>query len=235
MKKVWNGFKTLVITILTVLVASNHTNFIYVGLERVGLADETIKKVILGALITFAIILIEAFLSCLFKILGKMFLVYLSRITIQVSIDNSGRQPNKIVFEPFNGEYEEKIIALNIAITPKGKLIMKILKKLNFQFSIFFNPKILDVEPFNNPNFSEIKDVSSNMDRIDYSILMNYDLDAINHLQYEKTIKFIVKPKRVEDDQCNLSYSIKSNILQTKVKHLCEFSYENLSVICRER
>ncbi|PTY62411.1 hypothetical protein B1T39_14225 [Staphylococcus aureus] len=64
---------------------------------------------------------------------------------------------------------------------------------------------------------------------------MNYDLDAINHLQYEKTIKFIVKPKRVEDDQCNLSYSIKSNILQTKVKHLCEFSYENLSVICRER
>lgn len=44
MKKVWNGFKTLVITILTVLVASNHTNFIYVGLERVGLADETIKK-----------------------------------------------------------------------------------------------------------------------------------------------------------------------------------------------
>lgn len=61
MKKVWNGFKTLVITILTVLVASNHTNFIYVGLERVGLADETIKKVILGALITFAIILIEAF------------------------------------------------------------------------------------------------------------------------------------------------------------------------------
>lgn len=235
MKKVWNGFKTLVITILTVLVASNHTNFIYVGLERVGLADETIKKVILGALITFAIILIEAFLSCLFKILGKMFLVHLSRITIQVSINNSGRQPNKIVFEPFNGEYEEKIIALNIAITPKGKLIMKILKKLNFQFSIFFNPKILDVEPINNPNFSEIKDVSSNMDRIDYSILMNYDLDAINHLQYEKTIKFIVKPKRVEDDQCNLSYSIKSNILQTKVKHLCEFSYENLSVICRER
>lgn len=230
MKKIYQSIRKWFITILTVYIASSNINIIYYWLKLIGIENKNFKTLVLSTSITIAIVILEELCKGIYKLIMR----YFSKIIIESSVNYNHRKCKKITFKPKNEEYEQKEVILNIRIIPKGKILMKVLKLLKFKFTIFFNPEILDIEPSNNPNFSDVKDIESRNDRIDYFILENYDINAINQQEFNRSIKFIIKPKRVGRADCNLSYNISSNILKSKVKYFCKFEYDDLFVICNE-
>lgn len=246
MKKIIYGFLetivkllfTFVVIFISVTLSSNNQNFIYKFLDNFGDIDASGKKQLLSAFVVLILGIIQAIIWLILK--GLAFLIdrYFKKLGIKFSFKVDGKICSKTVFNPVGGSYEEKEVDVVLDVTPAGKLSMLLFKILNIKVELFFNPKILDLNLKNDPEWMGQDSGISNLDEnqmLRIFLLKDYELGGVNNNTFKKTETLIIIPKRVKENSANIDYRISTRLGKSRFsKNMYDVSFKkSLSISCK--
>lgn len=235
--KVWLHLQNLLVTIITAFIATNSESRFYLILNYFDLKNESLRKVVLGAMITFLI----GIFSTLISTLLRWFMLSLSKIEIEISIKQSNRKKTNLCFEPNNkNEYEEEIVNLEVRMNTKGKLSNFIAKWLDINVEIFFNPNIIDISLVKQWDQASLNGFVISERSVKIYILKNMRIQGatFNSTEHVMSEEIQMKPIRVKKQETILDYCPvfgNGNFFLNKIAtHFLKIKSKQFKIKCEE-
>ncbi len=234
MKNFLKSFCSFLLTVSVAIIAFDNGNKIYTVFELFGIKELALKKVILTALITLLIALMNA---VLLSIKNKCF----NRLEVGLKFQVDGRDMRDVEFIPSSNQYKEKKIDISLIITPGSPISMIFLKYFDFKIDIFFNPTILDVtlelDPIFMTDLEEKSSISMNKEGVlSFFLLKDFQFGGRNKCKFVKTGSFFIKPIRLTNDTTQIDFKLNNGFLRDLIfgKNLSVISIDELNVSCKK-
>ncbi|MFR0612668.1 hypothetical protein ACLUW2_09435 [Limosilactobacillus balticus] len=227
MKKIFEALTKFSVGFLTAVIVSNKTNILLKLLISIGIYNRSLQNTIVSLLVTFLV-------TCIITILDRVYTNILFPMKISITSEQ-----NEVKFKPNNNIYEPQRLNMYYEITPGGKLTMWLLKRLNVDLLIFFNPNYVDIvlEEDKKWNFSGNKqeglEFTEQMNQLHYLVLSSYFSEGKTNKKYTVSVRMKICPKRIQNQEISLDYAMKSkkkmiSSLLCKVQ-ICDFKCKGVT------
>jgi hypothetical protein len=227
MKSVFEALAKFLVGFLTAIIVSNKANILLKLLINMGIHNRSLQNTIVSLLVTF-------FVTCIVAILDHVY----TNILFPMKINITSEQ-NEVKFKPNNNIYEPQRLNMHYEITPGGSLTMWMLKKLNVDLLVFFNPNYIDIalEEDKKWDFSgkeqEGLGFTEKMNQLHFLVLNSYFSEGKANKKYTVSVGMEICPKRIQNQEISLDYAMKSkkkmiSTLLCKV-HICDFKCKGVT------
>lgn len=203
MKKVFEALINFLVGLVTAILASNP--FVFKVLNRLGVHNDEFKYTVISLLVTLFMTSLVLFTKHMTK--------FISPLKIKITSDK-----NEIEFVPNSQVYEPKELEIRYEITPGGKTTMKVLKGLNIDLLVFFNPNYIDMTLENDTRWDIANNKQENLEftekknQLHYLVLKNFLFEGKINNTYKTSARIKIRPKRVQNQEISLNYSVQSKV-----------------------
>lgn len=227
MKNVFEALAKFLVGFLTAIIVSNKANILLKLLTNIGIYNRSLQNTIVSLLVTF-------FITCIVAISDHVYRNVLFPMKISVTSEQ-----NEVKFKPNNNIYEPQRLDMYYEIIPGGKLTMWMLKRLDVDLFVFFNPDYIDIalEEDKKWDFSgneqEELGFTEKMNQLHYLVLNRYFSEGKANKKYNVSVRMKICPKRIQNQEISLDYAIKSkkkwiSTLLCKV-NICDFKCKGVA------
>lgn len=226
--------KDFVLTIAVAFLATNQQNFIYHFLNGLNIKNIVFQKIVLSALVTFAIGLISVLLNWIGFKINLFVSKFLKKASIEPKFFSNNKSITKLMFKKSGLSFEERQIELELSITPAGKISLFILKALKVKIEIFFNPQVLDITLKNDSKWMSKKaDVYiDESQKLCINFFDTFRLGGMQNQPFKREESILIVPKRNNSQTTYVDFKISADIGVTLCRSLTKIKPRELTVVC---